>query len=94
MSANQAACDTAVPGSTFSSTGGNHCENTYLRNASEIMGDGIGNDNGLCETDETCLFTPNIGSYQGHGSLVSAGTFTDGDTITGVTLKEYPTKGY
>ena len=64
---------------------------TYLRNASEIIGTG-GNDNGLCETDETCLFTPNIGSYQGHGSLVDAG-FTPG-TLTGITLMEYPINGY
>ena len=67
---------------------------TYLRNASEIMGDEIGNDNGLCETDETCLYTPNIGSYQGHGTLESAGDFTDGAAITGVTLMQYPTNGY
>jgi len=67
---------------------------TYLRNAMEIMDDGIGNDNGLCETDETCLYTPNIGSYQGHGALQSAGTFTDGDAISGVTLLEYEANGY
>ncbi len=63
-----------------------------LRNAVEIMGDGIGNDNGLCESNETCLYTPNIGSYQGHGSLVSAGAFTNG-AITGVTLMKYATNG-
>jgi len=66
---------------------------TYLRDASEIMGDGIGNDNGLCESNETCIWTPNIGSYQGHGTLVSAGTFTDG-TITGVTLMKYSINGH
>jgi len=62
----------------------------YLRNAIEIAD---GNDNGLCESGETCMFTPNIGSYQGHGALQSAGTFTDG-SITGVTLIEYDTNGY
>ena len=41
-----------------------------LKNAVEIMEDGVGNDNGLCEAAEDCIFTPNIGSYQGHGSLV------------------------
>lgn len=65
---------------------------TFLRNAVEIIGDFIGNDNGLCESNETCLYTPNIGSYQGHGNLVSAGAFTDG-TITGVTLMQYETNG-
>ncbi len=65
---------------------------TFLRNSVEIMEDGIGNENGLCESNETCLYTPNIGSYQGHGNLISAGTFTDG-TITGVTLMQYETNG-
>ncbi len=41
---------------------------TYLKNAVEIVNTG-GNNNGLCETNETCLYTPNIGSYQGHGNL-------------------------
>ncbi len=87
--ASQADCDTAAPGSIFNT---DHCENTFLRNAVEITDDGIGNENGLCESNETCLFTPNIGSYQGHGNLVSAGAFTDG-TITGVTLMKYETNG-
>jgi hypothetical protein len=65
---------------------------TILRHAVEILEDGLGNENGLCESGETCLYTPNIGSYQGHGNLVSAGAFTDG-TITGVTLWEYETNG-
>ncbi len=64
----------------------------HLRNAVEIQGDGIGSENGLCESNETCLNTPNIGSYQGHGRLVSAGTFTNG-AITGVTLMQYATNG-
>ena len=61
----------------------------HLRNAVEIVDDTIGNDNGLCETNEVCLYTPNIGSYQGHGELQSTGTFTDG-IISGVILLEYP----
>lgn len=65
---------------------------TFLRHAVEISGDGIGNDNGLCESGETCVYTPNIGSYQGHGNLVSAGTFTNG-TLTGITLMTYATNG-
>lgn len=68
---------------------------TYLRNAVEIMANGIGNDNGLCESGETCLFTPNIGSNQGHGNLVNA-DFTDGTTVgsvTGVTLMKYQFNG-
>ncbi len=68
------------------------CSSVFLRNTVEIMCDGIGNENGLCESNETCLFTPNIGSYQGHGVLISAGTFTDG-TLTDITLKKYETNG-
>ena len=66
---------------------------TFLRNAVEIQDDDIGNENTLCETGETCLYTPNMGAYQGHGNLISAGAFTDG-TITGVTLMKYETNGY
>jgi parallel beta-helix repeat protein len=65
---------------------------TFLRHAVEIQGDGIGNDDLLCESGETCLYTPNMGSYQGHGALVSAGPFTDG-TLTGITLLRYEYNG-
>ncbi|MDH5534126.1 MAG: right-handed parallel beta-helix repeat-containing protein, partial [Betaproteobacteria bacterium] len=65
---------------------------TFLRHAVEISGDRIGNDNLLCESGEACLYTPNIGGYQGHGSLVSAGPFTDG-TVTGVTLMRRASNG-
>lgn len=61
---------------------------TFLRNAVELAGNG----NGLCESGETCLYTPNIGAYQGHGDLISAGAFTDG-TITGVMLMKYVHNG-
>ena len=59
----------------------------------ELVGDGVGNENTLCESSEVCLFTPNIGSYQGHGSLVSAGAFSDG-ALTGITLLKFQTNGY
>ncbi len=38
---------------------------TFLRNAVEITGNG----NGLCESNETCLYTPNMGAYQGFGKI-------------------------
>jgi hypothetical protein len=69
------------------------CESTFLRHAAEIIGDGIGNDNGRCESNETCLYTPNMGSYQGHGALINAGAFTPG-TLTSITLMKYQTNGY
>jgi parallel beta-helix repeat protein len=77
---------------TITQTWSDASTTTYLRHAAEIPGDGIGNDNGLCESGETCLYTPNIGSYQGHGNLVSAGAFTNG-TLTGITLMQYATNG-
>ncbi|MDH5217554.1 MAG: hypothetical protein OEX19_07655, partial [Gammaproteobacteria bacterium] len=66
----------------------------FLRNAVEIAGDGFGDDDGLCESSETCLYTPNIGVYQGHGAWISAGTFVDGDTLTGITLLMHESNGY
>ncbi len=92
LPASQADCNnTAFPGSVYSA---GTCRSTFLRNAREIIGDGLGNENGLCESDETCLYTPNIGAYQGHGTLQSAGTFIDGDTLTGIILLEYVSNGY
>jgi hypothetical protein len=65
---------------------------TVLRNAIEIMNDGIGNENAFCESGETCLFTPNIGAYQGHGELVGTGNFVDG-ALSGITLLRYENNG-
>jgi len=38
------------------------------------------------------LYTPNIGSYQGSGDLVSAGAFIPGSLI-GITLMKFATNG-
>jgi hypothetical protein len=54
---------------------------------------GRGDDDGLCESNETCEFAPNIGGYQGHGPLVSAGTLVAGQ-LTGITLLRRQTNGY
>lgn len=77
---------------------------TFLRNAVEIFGDGIGNDNGICESNEDCLYTPNIGAYQGHGNLVSASSSSSSTntcydigtvgTISNVKLWKWDTNGY
>ncbi len=66
----------------------------YLVNAFEIIGDFEGNDNGLCESNEACVYAPNWGAYQGHGAYTSNGTcqFQDG-AITNVKLYAYPTNG-
>jgi hypothetical protein len=45
-------------------------ETMMLNNSVERFG--YGNYNGICEVNETCVYTPNYGSYQGHGSLVTS----------------------
>jgi hypothetical protein len=65
---------------------------TYLKNAIELVGIGSGNANGLCESGERCLYTPNFGSYQGHGELGTC-RFTDGK-VKGVTMYGYSKNGY
>lgn len=105
--ANQAFCDANYKGSVSSA---GFCVTTFLRNAVEIFGDGVGNENGICESSEECLYTPNIGAYQGHSSdstnsskLIQASqstatTITCGDVTTGtvsnVKLWKYDTNGY
>lgn len=67
----------------------------FLAHAHEILGDHIGNDNGLCETNETCVFNPNLGAYQGEGSLDGVtGTGTSKWEAMGITLKQYKDNGY
>jgi hypothetical protein len=70
-----------------------HCRVTFLRDSYELPGDGVGNENGLCESNETCIYMPNIGAYQGHGALVPAGTIGTGGVIENVELLEYETNG-
>jgi hypothetical protein len=82
-------CNSIVAGSIHN---GGACETTYLLNAVEIPGDDIGNDDALCVSGEACLYAPNIGSYQGHGNLISAGAFTPG-TLTGITLMRLSDNG-
>jgi hypothetical protein len=82
-------CDAAYPGSILT---GSRCRSVYLRSAAELLGDHVGNDNGLCESNEDCLYTPNLGAYQGHGPLVPRTTITSG-AVTGMTLYEYLENG-
>lgn len=89
----QADCDAgSSPGSKLVGTTTPYCESRFLRDAVEVMFDGIGDDDNLCESGEVCIFSPNAGAYQGHGNLVNAGTFVDGE-IVGVTLMRYETNG-
>jgi len=40
------------------------------------------------------MYMPNIGSYQGHGDLVEAGTIGTGGAIGNVTLLKYSVNGF
>lgn len=66
---------------------------TYLENSVEIFADDIGNDNGLCESNEACLFTPNIGAYQGHGELIPMTGIGTGATLVNITLYQHNFNG-
>ena len=65
------------------------CDLTFLRRAIEIVGDGVGNENGICQSGEDCLLLRHIGAYQGTGNLVQVQTIGTGGTIENVNLFEY-----
>ncbi len=67
---------------------------TYLVNALELIQDGAGNDNGLCESGEDCVYSPNLGAFQGEGDPRSRApcVFQDGP-VSGVTLFAHPADG-
>jgi hypothetical protein len=70
----------------------------YLRSAFEILDPWVnpnGNYDGICESNEACLYTPNIGAYQGSGDLMTTtcAPFQDGNGIANVTIYAYPTNG-
>lgn len=91
--ADQPACDTRLPGSVFVAGAPNHCDSTFLKHAWELIDDGDGDDDGLCESDETCEIARNFGGYQGHGLWTTAGGFEDG-VLTGITLVMRQDNGY
>lgn len=65
---------------------------TFLRNATELLDDGTGDEDGLCEAGERCLYTPNIGAYQGHGERDAFSAIGSG-AVSGVTLWRYRGNG-
>lgn len=85
-----AACPASVSGATadvsLQATGGTAY---YLSHAVEIIGDSVGNENGLCESNESCIFSPHIGAYLGHGELNKKCTFSNTPSISGVTMYGY-----
>jgi hypothetical protein len=86
-------CASELEGTKYS-TDFRTLQNKFLNFASEILFDLTGDDDGLCESGESCIYSPNFGYYQGIGSFTSACTFYSGPgtgNITGVTLKAYQT---
>ena len=66
----------------------------FLKYAFEIGDDDIGNNNGLCESNEACIYTPNVGSFQGEGDYKTPGTCTfTGGTVVNVQIYGYPITG-
>lgn len=69
---------------------------TYiLPNAAELLFDDVGNDNGVCETNERCLYQPHIGAYLGEGDFIQNANANGicnfaGGAVSGVTLFAYP----
>ncbi|MGE3758313.1 MAG: Calx-beta domain-containing protein, partial [Pseudobdellovibrionaceae bacterium] len=61
--------------------------NTFLVNAMELVGDGKGDDDTLCESSEACVFSPHIGVYQGMGVVNTSQSciFTNG-LVTNVSM--------
>jgi hypothetical protein len=88
---NGAACPAEVAGSTAITDLNQVTAHTFLPNAVEIVGDGLGNDNGLCESGEACIYTPNIGFYQGTGNYSTNSCIFSNGTVSNVIMYGYPT---
>jgi hypothetical protein len=69
----------------------------FLVNALEIMDDAgvnAGDDDGLCESTEACVYSPNFGAYQGEGRLEDAQPCVfSGGGVADVVLIAYPENG-
>lgn len=77
--------------STFTHTWSDASTTTFVVNARETHpyeAIAKGNSNGLCESNEACLHTPNIASDQGNSTLMYLGTLSG--TVTGADLYYYP----
>jgi len=62
--------------------------NQFLVDALERLDDGIGDDDGLCEAGEACIYAPHIGAYLGEGELTAPCLYDD-TTVPGVTLQAF-----
>lgn len=83
---------------TYTHTWSDASTSTFLLYGYEQLEDDVGDDDLLCESNETCIWMPNLGAYQGHGSLVSAATsgcsdIGTGGTLSNITLLRYESNG-
>ena len=86
-------CPTAISGSNTITDNVTYAPSTFLTNAFEIVGDSIGDEDGLCESNESCIYSPNLGVYQGEGDYrTNTCTFSDG-TVSSVKMYAYPVNG-
>ncbi|MBK23105.1 MAG: hypothetical protein CME70_03790 [Halobacteriovorax sp.] len=54
-----------------------------------------GDQDGLCENGEVCVINPNIGAYQGHGTLVDTpADISSGTPFNNIKLLQWDTNGY
>ncbi|MCH2533912.1 MAG: right-handed parallel beta-helix repeat-containing protein [Bdellovibrionales bacterium] len=68
----------------------------HLLYAVEVTDDYLGNNDGFCEANERCIWTPNIGAYQGHGKLDYGKTCnysTSNLDYSNIKLIAYPNNG-
>ncbi|MCB0363400.1 MAG: hypothetical protein KDD35_11790, partial [Bdellovibrionales bacterium] len=87
-------CPPAVDGNRALTNSHAISTSTFLLNSVEILEDDIGDEDGLCESNEDCLYSPNFGPYQGEGDYFSNGTciFQNG-TVSNVSMYAYPING-
>lgn len=87
-------CPNAIDGNKIL-TDSQTIPNTFLMHAMEIIFDDIGDDDGLCESNEACIYTPNYGSYQGEGDYKKNGEclFNDG-IVSNIKMYTYPQNGF
>ena len=84
-----AACPAAVHGDQALLDGQGR---TFLRNATEILWDGVGDDDGLCESNEACIYSPHHGAWQGDGALREPCRFQSG-VVSEVVMRAYQDGG-
>jgi hypothetical protein len=93
------ACPGVVNGDVTTSDQNESGANTYLINAREITDpnmtgyDAADDNDGLCEANENCVYMPNFGFYQGHGSLGTC-TYNANGGLTGITMYGYGSNGF